>query len=62
MLKKILELTLGSMTNTQFSEVIELATSDIKTNRIDFGQRTSLSEAVEIATSCFIALNRGAVA
>ncbi len=59
MLSKILELDLESMTDSEFREVLDLATSDIKTNRFDFGKRTSLPKLVEIAKSCFRTLQRG---
>ncbi len=62
MLREILEATLGPMTDSQFAEVLDLATTDIKINRVAFGKRTILNEAVEIAESCFIALGRGKVA
>jgi len=62
LLRQILESIVGKMTDTQFAEVLDLATSDIKTNRVDFGKRTSLSDAVEIARSCFKLLRRGKVA
>lgn len=59
MLRKILELDLGPMTDPEFREVLELATTDIKVNRVDFGKRTSLHEVVEIAKICFKALQSG---
>jgi len=59
MLRKILELELDLMTDSKFREVLDLATSDIKTNHVDFGKRTSLPEVLEIAESCFRALQRG---
>ncbi|TGE36855.1 hypothetical protein E4K67_17295 [Desulfosporosinus fructosivorans] len=62
MLRKLLESFTCPMTNSEFEQVLDLATTDIKTNRVDFGKRTSLSDAVEIAASCFIALSRGKVA
>lgn len=62
MLRKILESKLGPITTAQFAEVIDLATTDIKINRLSFGKRTSFSEAVEIAAKCFVALGRGKVA
>lgn len=62
MLRKILESNLGPMTNTEFEEVLDLVTVDIKINRVNFGKRTSLSYAVEIARSCFIVLSREEVA
>ena len=62
MLRKILESDLGPMTDSEFCQVLDLATTDIKTNRVDFGKRTSLHDAVEIAGSCFKLLQRGKVA
>jgi len=62
LLRKVLEAALGQMTDAEFSEVLELATTDIKTNRVDFGKRTSLAEVVKIATISFIVLQRGKVA
>ena len=58
MLRTILESTLGPMTNSQFAEVLELATTDIKVNRVDFGKRTSLSVVVDIAISCYNLVQR----
>jgi len=62
MLRKILEFDLDLMTDSEFREVLALATSDIKTNRVDFGKRTRLSEVVEIAESYIKALQRGRLA
>jgi len=59
MIRKILELDLCPMTDSEFREVLELATSDIKANRIDFCKNTNLSEVVEIAKLCFRAQQRG---
>jgi len=62
MLRKILELNLGPMTDSEVREVLELATSDIKINRVDFGKRTSLPEVVEITELCFRVHQRGRAA
>ncbi len=62
MLRKILELDLGPMTDSELREVLDLATSDIKTNRVDFAKRTSLPKVLEIAELCFRAHQRGAEA
>jgi hypothetical protein len=62
MLRKILEVDLGPMTDFEFREVLDLATSDIKTNRVDFGKRTSLPQVVEIAGICFRVHQRGKAA
>lgn len=59
MLRKILELDLGPITESELREVLDLATSDIKINRVDFSKRTSLPKFVEIAELCFRAHQRG---
>jgi len=61
-LRKILEATLGPMTDSEFEETLELTTSDILVNRVAFGKRTSLKDVVEIADHCFTAVGRGRVA
>jgi hypothetical protein len=50
------------MTDTEFGQILDLATADILINRVGFGKRTSLADIAEIAKSCFIALGRGKVA
>lgn len=62
MLRKILESKIGPMAGSEFRQVLDLATADIRINRIAFGKRTSLREAVEIAVRCFVAMGRGNVA
>ena len=62
MLRKILESDLRPMADTEFYKVLDLVTSDIKTNRVDFGKRTSLSGMVEIAWISLNVLGRGKVA
>lgn len=37
MLRDILEKRVGPMTNAEFTEVMDLTTADIKTNRVNFG-------------------------
>jgi len=59
MLRKTLESFVGPLSNSEFSEVMDLATTDIKTNRVAFKRRTSLKEAGDIALGCFMALQRG---
>lgn len=59
MIRKILESTVGSMTDKEFKETLVLANTDIVTNRVAFRRRTSLLEVVEIAEICFKALQRG---
>jgi hypothetical protein len=62
LLRTILEQTTGPLTDLELLEVLDLTATDIKANRVGFGKRTSLSQAVEIAAGCFVALGRGMVA
>lgn len=50
MLRKLLETRTGPLTDREFREVMNLVTLDIQVNRIDYGQRTSLTYAVQVAT------------
>lgn len=59
MLRDNLELIIGPINNAQFAEVMDLTTTDIKTNRVNFGKRTSINDVVEIAKISFNALSRG---
>lgn len=52
MIKKILEDTLGSLTDAEFKETLVLTKTDIVTNRVGFRRRTSLPEVIDIAESC----------
>ena len=62
MLRKILASTLGPMTDAEFAQVLDLATTDIMINRVDFGKRTSLTDLIEIVWISLKALERGKVA
>lgn len=62
MLRQILESELGLMTDAEFREALELATTDIKTNRVAFGKRTSLTDMIEITWISLKAMERGKVA
>lgn len=62
MLRKILELKFGPMTDAEFEELKDLVETDVKVNRTDFGKGTSFAEEVEIAERCVVAFGRGKVA
>jgi len=49
MLKKLIQKELGHNVS---DIVLTMATQDIKVNRINFGKRTSLKEAIKIAARC----------
>lgn len=53
MFRQILESIVGPMTDLDFRETLDLATDDIRVNRVGFGQRTSLSAMVDIAVRCY---------
>lgn len=58
MLRGILESITGPMTNSQFSEVMNLTTTDILVNGIGFGRKTNLAGVVEVAEISFRILQR----
>jgi hypothetical protein len=57
-LRKILEATLGPMLDTDFEQVLDLATDDIRVNRVSFRQQTTLSIVVDISISCYSLVQR----
>ena len=58
MLRKLLESRIRQLTDREFREITDLTTTDIMVNRISYGMRTSLGEAVEIAERCWIVMQR----
>lgn len=58
MLRKILEATVGPMTDADFRETLELATEDIKVNRVSFNQQTTLLIAIDISLGCYSLVQR----
>lgn len=62
MLQKMLESKIGPLTTSEFIEILELATTDIKINRHAYSKRTSLMEAIVIVERCFSVLQKGRVA
>ena len=59
MLRKTLESFTGPLSNSEFSEIMDLVRTDVKGNRVPFKQRVSAKDAVDIALGCFMALQRG---
>ena len=58
MLKQILERTTGPLTNSQFAELMDLTTTDIRVNGIGFGRMTSLGNVLQVAEISFRVLSR----
>lgn len=58
MLRKILESIVGPMSDAEFRDTLDLATDDIRVNRVGFNQRTSLLIMVGIAISCYHLVQR----
>ena len=52
MIRKLLEGRVGPLSNTEFEIIAEMATSDLKFNRVSFKKCTGPSYVVEIAVSC----------
>ena len=58
MLRTILESIVGPISDIDFQETLELATDDIRVNRIGFGQQTNLLIVVDISISCYNLVQR----
>lgn len=58
MLRKILESITGPMSDADFRETLDLATDDIRVNRVGFNQRTSLLVIIDISLSCYHLVQR----
>ncbi|KZL94330.1 hypothetical protein [Clostridium magnum] len=59
MLKKLLENNIGqSISNTEFTAVMDMTSKDIKFNNIRFGKRTKVEEMLNIAVKCVATLKR----
>lgn len=58
MLRKILESIAGPMTDEDFRETLDLATDDIRVNRVSFNQQSNLPIVVDISLSCYSLVQR----
>ena len=58
MLRTILESRTGPLTNSQFAELMDLTTCDIRINGIGFGRLTSLGNMLQVAEISFRVLSR----
>ena len=58
MFRKILESKVGPISDLDFRETLNLATDDIRINRVSFNQRTTLFILVDISVSCFNLVQR----
>jgi hypothetical protein len=52
MLRKILESITSPVTDEEFTETLDLTTTDIKINNIAWDRKTTLRDVVEIAVNC----------
>jgi hypothetical protein len=58
MIRKLLEEQGLKMSDQEFSEVMTMATQDIKFNNVSFKKRTSLDSMLVIVQRCFIVIGR----
>ena len=58
MLKQLIEFASGQLSQAELREVLDLATTDIRVNRLGFGKRTSIRQAIEIAGICKTVIGR----
>ncbi|MBU3145754.1 hypothetical protein [Clostridium sp. CF012] len=52
MLRKALENRVGHLSNAEFAIVCNIATDDLKFNRINFKKSTSINYVLDIAVRC----------
>ncbi|MBV4423700.1 hypothetical protein KM792_13090 [Clostridium tyrobutyricum] len=58
MIKQLLK-EFGARTNEQeFNEIMQIATDDIRENRIKFGKRTNLDQAMLIVFRAYVVMKR----
>ncbi|MBV4445335.1 hypothetical protein KM799_02420 [Clostridium tyrobutyricum] len=58
MIKQLLK-EFGARTNEQeFNEIMQITTDDIRENRIKFGKRTNLDQAMLIAFRAYVVMKR----
>lgn len=58
MIRKLLEKQGLKMSDQEFSEVMTMATQDIKFNNVSFKKKTSLDSMLVIVQRCFIVIGR----
>lgn len=61
-MRKLIERTLGPLTDSEFTELLDLVTTDIYINNVRWGKRTSPAEMVQIAEITWRMLQRCRVA
>ena len=58
MLRTILESRTGPLTQSQFAELMDLTTTDIRINGIGFGRLTSLTDVLAVTEISFRIMSR----
>ena len=58
MLRQLLISKYPQISDKQFQTALQIATMDIKANRLAFGKRTTLPEALKIIGLCLITANK----
>ena len=53
MLRKLVEVQTGPMPDSDFRATLDMATTDIKVNHVDFGVKTPFRDVVQIAVLCY---------
>ena len=56
-LRKLLEPITGPLTKAELKELLELASDDIKINRVMWDKRTSIDYLIQVVKTCVILLN-----
>jgi len=58
MLRKLLERRIGQLSNSEFAEIMEATTDDIKFNHISFKRKIELQAVLDIAARCAVTFKR----
>ncbi|MCR3758884.1 hypothetical protein KYB31_07760 [Clostridium felsineum] len=59
MIREYLEKKGIKMTDSEFKVLMEVATNDIKFNRIGFHEKTNLNDVLSISSLCYKVIKRG---
>ncbi|KNF10199.1 hypothetical protein CLPU_1c03640 [Gottschalkia purinilytica] len=58
MLKEILKLKVGEIDENDLKQIFDMATADIKFNRLGFSKKTSLDDLIELLSRCYEAYEK----
>ncbi|WP_200898438.1 hypothetical protein [Gottschalkia purinilytica] len=57
-MKEILKLKVGEIDENDLKQIFDMATADIKFNRLGFSKKTSLDDLIELLSRCYEAYEK----